>query len=348
MESFGSRGLEESIERAWSSFRRRLADYAAGMADGDTLTVEVASAECESGSWPFARFTAWGRDRLRGEVSGNGVLRGSRALDATMMRTMLQIGWISSTPELVDAEPNFSIDLTRAYADRLAVMTVEAFRRVWGVVHPGFMVASDRFSFAATTRLGIAAPREAPCAPSAPDGADVPPEPVAAETSPDLARQIRAALASHFGHEPTRSDSDSFIVSVGRGPVLVRRHEVRPVVEVVAPIVRGVAAGPRTDEVILQLNLAYPLIKVFLIVDTVLAVGQIPAAPFVAAHLAQALTALSELVNGPGDELACFLDSDEPITEPTPPAPRRRRPRVEQAGLFPAPGEQTLFDGSAD
>lgn len=290
--------LDRAVKRAWASFQTRLADHVAAMADDDILLVELDGVDHPDGAAPYVQFKAWG-DLVRCEASSNAYLDPLFELDEADERVLVDLGW-SAPVFCSDGEPlseslNFHLDLEHSYADRLAAMTVRAFREVWSVPHPAFLSA-DAMDPAPDGELGLT------------DSEKDDPMPMAVVARPegyeDLQRMVDEALAPVFGHPPNKDADGDIPIRSGSAMVFVRVRRDSPVVEVFAPLVRDITGRTRAAEVVADLNRKALLIKFLLIEDSVLAGIALPAVPFVPEHLRAMLSLLSDTADDLDDGLA--------------------------------------------
>jgi len=291
--------LDRAVKRAWAAFQTRLADHLADMSDDDILIVELGGADHADGVAPYVQFKAWGGDLVRCEVSSNSYLDPQFALGPSGERILTDLGWNAPTfglgEEPDSGSENFHLDLERSYADRLAAMTVRAFRDVWGVLHPAFLV-TDALGDGPDLATGVAGQSEIEPPPT--------PEVSYPRDAEDLQRLVDETLTPLFGHPPQKDDDGDIPVSRGSALVFVRVRRDTPVVEVFAPLVRAISGRTRAAEVVADLNRRSLLIKFVLIDDAVLAVIPLPAMPFVPAHLRDMLSLMSETADNLDDDLA--------------------------------------------
>lgn len=316
--------LDRAVKRAWAAFQTRLADHIAGMSDDDILIVELGGGDHSDGAAPYVQFKAWGGDLVRCEVTSNAYLDPLFGLSTDAERVLTGLGWNAPTygrrEEADSGSDNFHLDLERSYADRLAAMTVRAFRDVWSVPHPAFLIA-DALGQAPPPDLGVTGQ------------AEVEPPPLPAISHPqdaeDLQRLVDETLTPVFGHPPQKDDDGDIPVRSGSALVFVRVRRDAPVVEVFAPLVRDISGRTRAAEVVADLNRRSVFIRFVLLDDAVLAVISLPAMPFVPAHLRDMLALMSETADDIDDQLAERLGGrltfqDEPIDVGDSPTERRR------------------------
>lgn len=306
MAEYEAFNLDRGTARAWRTFQTGLGDHLADMQDGDVLLIETAKTVSDHADRvaPYVQFLAWGGDQVRGEVPSNEYLSDEVALDEAAMVALAQIGWSAPThgrgDESDDGSANFFIDIERRRADRLAAMTVAALRDVCGVVHPAFVAASNRNGEddeALGVALGI------PAAPS--DGGELLDEALA--TMPTGAEHLQAlvdaALVPVLGHAPRHDDDGDIPVSIGTSLVFVRVHRQAPVLQLFCVLADDVADSERAAFEVSKLNRACRLLKFLQIEDQVIACVQLPALPFVPAHLRDMLTLIAKVADDIDDDL---------------------------------------------
>lgn len=281
------------------------------MADDDILIVELGGADPGDGAAPYVQFKAQEVDRVRCEVSSNTYLDPTYQLDEGTELVLTGLGWsapmYSQGEEPDSGSDNFHLVLERSYADRLAAMTVRAFRDVWSVPHPAFLTA-DALGDTPQPDLGVAAQTEVEQIPIE--------EVVYPEDADDLQRLVDETLTPLFGHPPEKDDDGDIPVRSGSALMFVRvRHET-PVVEVFAPLVRDISDRTRAAEVVADLNRGSLFIRYVLFDDTVMAVISLPAMPFVPAHVRDMLSVLSDTAGNIDDEVATRLGGRLMFEEP--------------------------------
>ncbi|MEO5711687.1 MAG: hypothetical protein ABIQ59_17905 [Nocardioidaceae bacterium] len=298
MSEFAGFDLDRSTARAWGSFQSRLADHVAAMEDDDVLFVEAeASGEEDEGCAPYVQFCAWGEDLVRCELSSNTYLADEHVLDAAAAAALEALGWSGPTRGEDDApdegSTNFFLDLERNHADRLAVMTVRAFRDVFGVAHPAFL-SSDK--------LAVTEVQERPGA----DEGEVDDVPLAIhpEDREHLQSLVDQALVPVFGHLPEHDEDDDVPVANGSGLVWVRVLEDAPVVHLFSALVCDVTDLDRAAFEVAVLNRDVQFLKFVLVEDTVMAHLYLPALPFAPLHLRAMLDLMSLTVDRVDDDLA--------------------------------------------
>ncbi|QWZ09247.1 hypothetical protein KRR39_05525 [Nocardioides panacis] len=298
MGEFAESELDRSTTLAWSAFRGRLADHVAAMQDDEVALVEAESSvgDADEGAAPYVQFCAWGEDLVRCELSSNAYLAEAHRLDVSQVAALVEMGWILPThgpdDEADSGSTNFHVDAERVEADRLAVMTVRAFREVFGVAHPAFLSSDD----VATTD----APR-----PALEEDAEVD---EALAVNPGDADHLRAlvdaALVPLFGGLPEHDSDDDVPVVNGSGLVWVRVLDNAPVVQLFSALVHDVTDLERAAYEVAVLNRDVQFLKFLLLEDTVMAYLYVPALPFAPLHLRAMLDLMCRTVNRLDKDLA--------------------------------------------
>ena len=234
---------------------------------------------------------------MRCELSSNAYLAGEHQLDDEQVAALVALGWNLPThgpdEEADSGSTNFYLDAERIEADRLAVMTVRAFREVFGVPHPAFL-SSDEL---ATTR------RSAP-----PVRRTTPRWTSRSRPTPTIADHLRAlvdaALVPLFGGLPEHDSDDDVPVVNGSGLVWVRVLENAPVVQLFSALVYDVTDLERAAFEVAVLNRDVQFLKFILLEDTVMAYLYVPALPFAPLHLRAMLDLMCRTLDRIDDDLA--------------------------------------------
>ena len=134
------RRWDDAVETAWREFRQRLADRLAGMAEGDSIVVEVVGHEVQ-GTRPYCQVAA-GDGILRVEAVSNVYLAVECEIDVSQEGALVHLGFDRpETDDWSEGETNFWADVEQREADRAAVMVVDALRMAYGVLHPVYLAA---------------------------------------------------------------------------------------------------------------------------------------------------------------------------------------------------------------
>jgi len=300
MSEFAGFDLDRNTERAWSRFRARLADHIAEMADDDILVVSVDSAvdddEDEEGAAPYVQFRAWGETLVRSEVSGgNEFLTAELQLDDAASGTVVGLGWAEPTGTR-EGSANFYVDVERAQADRLAVMTTQVLRDVFGVPHPAFL-AADGLGDDAEDDTGL------PVGSATADDESLEAPAVFPRDREHLLSLVDDALTPIFGQPPEHDEDDDIPVVSGTALVFVRVLERMPTIQLFCFLVHDVVHPDRTAFEVSVLNRDKRFLKFVLVGDSVMAQLHLPAYPFAPEHLRTMLAMMSEAVDEIDDDL---------------------------------------------
>lgn len=306
MSEFAGFDLDRNTERAWSRFRARLADHIAEMADDDVLVVSADSAVDEDGDGaaPYVQFCAWGETRVRSEVSSNLYFSDGLQLDAETSAKVIDLGWEAPTASQDDGGPgggstNFSVDLERGQADRLAVMTTQVLREVFAVPHPAFLAAGGLGEETPDQPEGLADP----ASPGSPGEADAEPAAVFPSDREHLMRLVDDALVPVFGQIPEHDEDDDIPVVSGTALMYVRVMEGTPVVQLFCTLVHDVKHRESAAFEVSVLNRDERFLKFVLVGDAVMTQLHLPAYPFAPEHLRAMLAVMSESVDRIDDDL---------------------------------------------
>ncbi|HEU4513458.1 MAG TPA: hypothetical protein VFR87_10180 [Nocardioidaceae bacterium] len=312
MREFAGFDLDGATARAWSGFQVRLADHLAEMGDDDVLVVDVQVAEVDvEGATPYVRLAGFGEGTmLRGEVSSNSCLAAEHRLDAEGEASLVSLGF--HEPNAAAGEPegrasaNFFADVPLVEADRLAVMTVQALRDVFGVAHPAFLAAE-----------GLEDDPDVPAPPSEPAIELDEPASVMPESAEHLRELVDRALTPLFGAPPEHDDDGDIPVPWGSSLVYVRVVEEAPVVELFSCVADGVTDLRRAAFEVNVLNRDARFVKFTLVADRVMASIHLPAWPFVPEHLRSMLTGMSAKIDDIDEDLVARVGGTCAIEEAT-------------------------------
>lgn len=282
--------LDGSTARAWRSFQARLADYLAEMTDQDSLVIDIEVPESDvDGAAPYVQFAGFGETMIRAEVSGNRYLAERYELDEDQCQRITALGWSEPVDDVEDAG-NFSMHVSRAEADRLAVMSVRVLREVFAVAHPAFVIADGL--------VDAPAPEEIPLAVDSDEALATMPE-----SHEHLCELVDATLAGVFGSPPEKDDDGDIPVWWGSCLVFVRVPVGVPVVELFSLVAVDVAHRKRAAFEVNVLNRDLRFIKFVLVQDRVFAHVHLPAAPFVPEQLRSMLTEMTRRLDEIDDDL---------------------------------------------
>ncbi|CAA9353653.1 MAG: hypothetical protein AVDCRST_MAG29-2411 [uncultured Nocardioidaceae bacterium] len=307
MDELADFDLDRSAGRAWFAFQQRLADYLVDMHDDDTLGISARSGlddDPSAGAAPYIQIRAWGGDKLRIEALSNAYLDRTYALDEAGETRMLSLGWNAPTyppQERPDAgSENYWLDVERRMGDRVAAMTTRAFREVWSIPHPVFLRA-DAAGETHPPDLGIADATVEQVGESLPDV-------ILPRDNDHLREVVETVLTHRFGQVPIKDSDGDIPLRSGSALVFVHVPADLPLVTLFSPLVRDISGRTRAAEVVADLNRRWPLVKFVLFDDQVVAMVQLPAAPFAPNHLSTMLEMLSRAADRLDDVLVDRLD----------------------------------------
>lgn len=268
------------VEQAWREFRSDLADRIAEGADCDYLLWEVDVPERHvSPCGPYAQVEGIGGG-IVAEVSSNRVLDPKFRIRKDGRRRLLEAGWQRPDEEHL----NYWLPINPAYADKAAVMIVAAFRDVFGVVHPAFLVD------------GVADPAELQDVEETGDeGTAAGPEIVTPSSHEHLVDLVDRALQPDWAHPIPHDDDGDIPYGCGTSVVYVRVLEDRPVVRVFAELVVGATNVESATIEVNILNRDQPEAKFALFEGVIRMWIDVPASPFAPQHLRATVKRMCEL-----------------------------------------------------
>lgn len=325
MSEFAGFDFDGSTALAWSKFQARLADHVAEMEDDALLIVGAESSVDEdegAGAAPYVQFCAFSEDQVRCEMSSNEYLAAKHRLDPVGVETLKGLGWSAPTCDRDDEDPgegsaNFYLDVDRSHADQLAVMTVTAFRDVFGVAHPVFL-SSGELAEDDESALDV---------PTSPRFEVDPDEPIAVMPSgrEHLQSMVDEALTPVLGHVPEHDQDGDIPVVSDSALVFVKVLEGVPAIQMFAPVVHDVTALDRAALEVAILNRDMSFIKFVLTNGRVLAFLEFSAWPFAPEHLRTMLALMFATLDQVDEDLTArvggsrtfetALDEDEYVDE---------------------------------
>lgn len=296
MSEYDDFDLDRSTAEAWDTFESRLSEVLSVMDDSSDLTIGSVATSTET--VPFVRFHSISRDVVRAEAASNALLGEHYQLGAQQLNQFESTGWHPPTAAGERPTPNFWVEVDQEDSDRLAHLTVQVLRDIYGIQHPVFL-APDQLA-------EILQPRPEPL-----EGySEFDPEDVVATvpvSREHLDDMMEAELAEMFGHQPMRDAEGDIAIRVGSTMLFLRTSADHREIIVFACLVHDVEGRSRAMEVLSDLNTTVRLVKFQLIRDRVFVTTSVFAHPFVPAHLRQAVRILSEVADGIDEELAVKL-----------------------------------------
>lgn len=151
----------ESVDEAWASFQRRLADHFAAMQVDDFVIFDWHEARVTDGAEPFVQFLRWSKQFMRAEVVSNAYLAPRYRHTPQDEDMLCALGWKRPTYLPGDpgdgGSPSFYVDRKMRKTRRLAALTVTTLRMFWGVPHPRMLRATISGSLEGTDPIGVGA-----------------------------------------------------------------------------------------------------------------------------------------------------------------------------------------------
>lgn len=294
---------------AWERFADSLAAYLATMrAEDDHLIVETPDGDSEEGTTPYAQFCLGGPGWLRAEISSNRVLAQPYQLTDDQVELMVEdMGW--AQPEEGDPSPNFYLHRPVKDADDaegIAIRVREVLQDLFGIPHPTLM--SARAWGPAAEGVGILGiPATADVVTDIVDTDEVPPADSGVIVPRDrdhLLELVRRFLTDFLGEEPTQDDDGDFVLPRDGAPVYVRVREDQPMLDVFTWLVQGVRGRRQAAVEVGLLNRDHLLARFVLNDRTIYQVINVPAMPFVPAHLRMMLPGFLTLIDEVRADLA--------------------------------------------
>lgn len=301
-------GLDEQSGEAWGQFAEALAEYLGTMAaQDDHLIVETPDGDSEDGVTPYAQFFVVSEGWIRAEISGNGVLAEPFRLTDDQVGVMVDVmGW---QPPEEGASPNFALNESVENAGGIAVRVREVLEDFFGIPHPTLMSAHAWGpASAGVGALGI--PASGDVATDIVDTeAEAEPPPfeagvVVPRDRDHLLELVRRFLTDFLGEAPTQDDDDDFVIPHPGAPVFVRARTDQPMVDVFTRLVHDVRGRRQAAVEVTVLNGDHLMSRFILVDRAVYQVMNLPAMPFVPAHLRMALPGYLALVDEVRDDLA--------------------------------------------
>ncbi len=286
--------LSWSPPPAWSGFTRRLASVLQDLQEDQFLVVSVKKSSL------YVQFAAQGYYGLHVETTSNKYLTGLEQLNDTQTRMLADLGWNRPTEDNEDevqdkapeGSPNFHIDFSTPVSfDDVAELAVKTLSLVHRIPHPGYLEYEAFDS----------------------DGNSIPIPDLGlkrmtryASPDPQTMRQTLLSSIREFTRLNDLSYDQKGNIGIRFGSVVtfISYMEKPPSVRFHSPLVTGVKESPKLHARLNELNSGIWSIHFFHRNNTILAVSDIPAAPFLADHIIQALTMFNEIADGIDDLLA--------------------------------------------
>ena len=226
---------------------------------------------------------------IRAEVAGNDVLDPAYRMDVDQENALVAIGWQRPGD---DESPNWWLDVTREEVDVVLTMMTAAFRQVFGVVHPKFLV-SERLSLSdGAVDEGVTEGIGSGLTP----GTDEDAVPVMGfpDDYDELVNLVCRALATIYGDDLVRDDDGDFSISTGTVPIWVRAQREKPMVRIFSYLACSVRDVRQARIEIGILNRRQDFLKFVLADGIITASFDLPAAPFFGPQLLWTIAQVAE------------------------------------------------------
>lgn len=269
--------LDRTLQMAWESFTARLEDVLSVMDATADLTISVAASGATLDVPPAIRFSATRPGTVEATLLGPDDPR------------LTALGW-ESRPDGTQR-----VERDQDAAGELAGIITTTVSEVLGVLHPVFLEPDQ------LAELLSGLPEPGPGALRGPLGTVMP------SSKTELDGIVDAELTELFGHPPLRNVDGDVALRVGSTMLFLRSTPDFRELVLFAVLVHDVAGRSRACEVLNDLNTEARYCRFALHRDRVFVQMSVLAQPFVPAHLAQALDAMSKVADGLDDELAMRL-----------------------------------------
>jgi hypothetical protein len=291
------------VSKDWTTFGRQLAQVLSSLEE-DQFLILVA----KHGN-RFLQFSCQGSWGMRVEVTSNHFLKGDDRLNWQEVAWLSAHGWNAPTggPQQAtpdhdpDGSPNYYIDFTTAVpTSDIVSLAIDTLIHGLAFPYPGVLSYESFDSDGGVLEfqeLGL--------------------KPLPRQSKP-LMEQVLAVFRSVTAIEDLAFDEDGDL-GVRYGAILVSAMQLDNRIRLFSALVSEVSESPTLLRKINQINDGVHRIRVFLHDDTVYAALDIPADPFVPAHLAGAINEFSELAEGLAIVL-CAKFSGKALIEPSGPA----------------------------
>ncbi|MGQ0802481.1 MAG: T3SS (YopN, CesT) and YbjN peptide-binding chaperone 1 [Actinomycetota bacterium] len=280
----------------WPGFVAELARTLGGLGPGESLVVEVVP---EGGLAPSSYYVQFaGRpDSLWAEAVSNAFLPEPAQLRDADTERLTKLGW--RVPD-AESSPNFSRDWPAPVPyDEVADLAVATLRHIYGAATP----ADVRTKRVAADTPGIAlAPR--------PDA-----------TVESVRAEVEAAMHQILGVEDLKRDENGWApFEVGSAAVYIRVYGDPPVVQVLSPLLTGLAETPELLDAVNELNANVSFAKIVWTGDAIVASIEMFGAPFTPIHLSHAFSVVAAIADDHDDQLQQRFGGRTALGDFVPPA----------------------------
>ncbi len=295
---------------AWPVWGEKLAAVLAELKEDQYLIVSTKLGR------RFVQFAALGAYGLRSETVSNAYLEAAERLDDAQVAALLAAGWHAptGTPEesTPDNDPDGSSNFYRDDAapvpfDAVADLAVLTFAGILRVPHP------DCLRYSAFEAVGEGSrPLDLPAL-----GLKLadPDEGLA----PSLADEVLETIREATGLEHLEYDDDGdIVVGYGNATVLIRPIEAVSIIRMHALLIDEVEKSTKLLERLNLLNAQGKLVRFFYSNDSVYAVTELVAAPFVKAHLARTFEHCCHVADETATQLRAEFGGEGDLAAPPP------------------------------
>lgn len=271
---------DRRVSKDWTPFADQLAHVLSQLEEDQFL---ILSAKRSNRYLQFSCQGAWG---MRAEVVSNHFLKGDQRLTRKEMAWLRANGWNapSGTPKMAtpdrdpDGSPNYYIDFP-ASASNLVAVAINTLIHGLAIPCPGALTYESFRSSGEPLEFQALKLKSAP------------------RKDKPLMEQVLTVFRSVTGIEDLTFDDDGDL-GVRYGAILVSAVQLESRVRLFSALVTEAAETPTLLRKINQINDGVHQIRVFWHNDVVYATLDIPADPFVPAHLAAAMKEFSEVAEG--------------------------------------------------
>jgi hypothetical protein len=283
-----------TISPAWAQFAQRLASVLQGLQEDQFLVISAKQ------SAPYVQFVGQGFYGIRMETISNQYLDRPEKLTEHQLHMLAELGWNHPTKNIEDksqdkdpeGSPNFYIDhSTPVSFDTAAEVAVTTLAAVHKIPHPGYLqyeaFDSDGNSISISA-LGLKRMTRSD------------------ESNPQKIRQdLLSIIKKITGLTDLQYNQDGNIgIRSGSLLALIRYEEHPPSIRFHSPLVSGIEESPELHVRLNELNSGVGCMHFFYHNNRVIAVSDIPAAPFHAGHFLQTFKMFYEIADGVDELLA--------------------------------------------
>ncbi len=282
-----------SIPIVWLEFGQRLSSVLQSLQEDQFLIISAKQSNM------YVQFAGQGFYGLHVETISNQYLSETEHLDDSQIHMLMELGWNRPTDGLESEEkekspegsPNYYIDNPQPVDfDGAAELSVKTFFQVHRIPHPGYL-EYNAFDYQGNPiqfpNIGL---KQASAHISGPQ-----------KIEQNLLMTIRGAT----GLKELKYDQNGNIgIKFGSIITFIRYKEKPPSIRFHSPLVSEVEATPELFAKLNELNSGIGSMHFFHRNDLIIAISDIPAAPFSAEHIIQTLRMFNEIADGLDDLLS--------------------------------------------